>query len=271
MARLHMMLSVQYARMADTSNRLADDHTSGNANISVRQASWIAGVALLVMTPLAAYANFFVLESLITPGNAEQTARSILNAEGSFRFAIASIFLVAVLDLIVAWALYVVFKPVRSGIALIMAWFRVVFAGIFVVAISQLMSVVSILSTADSSSVFSTEQHYVQALLGINSFYDIWDGALIFVGLHLVILGYLVYKSGTVPSYESGYIPKVLGALLAIAGVGYVIDSFGQVLVTGYALEVAAFTFLGEVLLIFWLFIYGRRVSLDGEVAAGAN
>jgi hypothetical protein len=173
--------------------------------------------------------------------------------------------------LIVAWALYAVFKPVSSGIALLMAWFRVVFAGIFVVAISQLMGVVSILATTDSSSVFSTEQHYAQALLGINSFYDIWDGALIFVGLHLVILGYLVYKSGTVPSYKSGYIPKVLGVLLAIAGVGYVIDSFGQVLVADYAFEVAAFTFIGEVLLILWLFIYGRRVSLDGEVATGAN
>lgn len=257
--------------MADTKNRRPEDHNSVNATISVRQGSWIAGIALLVMTPLAAFANFFVLEDLITSGNAEQTANAILNAEGTFRFAIAGLFLVAVLDLIVAWALYAVFKPVSSGIALLMAWFRVVFAGIFVVAISQLMGVVSILSTIDSSSVFSTEQHYAQALLGINSFYDIWDGALIFVGLHLVILGYLVYKSGTVPSYKSGYIPKVLGVLLAIAGVGYVIDSFGQVLVADYAFEVAAFTFLGEVLLILWLFIYGRRVSLDGEATAGAN
>jgi hypothetical protein len=133
------------------------------------------------------------------------------------------------------------------------------------------MGVVSILSTADSSSAFSMEQHSAQAQLRINSFYDIWDGALIFIGIHLVILGYLLYKSGTTPSYESGYIPKVLGVLLAIAGVGYVIDSFGQVLVADYAFEVAVFTFLGEVLLIFWLFIYGRRVSLDAEVGAGAN
>jgi predicted anti-sigma-YlaC factor YlaD len=257
--------------MADAINRPSEDYHSDNANISVRRGSLIAGIALLVMTPLAAFANFFVLEDLITSGNAEQTASAILDAEGTFRFAIASLFLVAVLDLIVAWALYAVFKPVRSGIALLMAWFRVVFAGIFVVAISQLMGVVSILTTADSSSVFSTEQHYAQALLGINSFYDIWDGALIFVGLHLVILGYLLYKSGAVSSYKSGYIPRVLGVLLTVAGVGYVIDSFGRVLVTDYALEVAAFTFLGEVLLIFWLFIYGRRISLDEEVASGAN
>ena len=55
---------------------------------------------------------------------------------------------------------------------------------------------------------------------------------------------------------------KVLGVLLAIAGVGYVIDSFGRVLVAGYSFEIAGFTFLGEVLLIFCLFIYGWRISL---------
>lgn len=240
------------------------------ANRSVRRGSLIAGLALLVMTPLAAFANFGVLDALITSGGAAQTASAILNAEGTFRFAIASLFVVAVLDLTVAWALYAVFKPVSRGIALFMAWCRVVFAGIFMVAISQLTGVLSILTTAGADSAFSTEQHDVLALLGINAFYDIWDAALILVGLHLVLLGYLVYRSGAVPSYKSGHVPKVLGVLLAIAGVGYVIDSFGRVLVSGYSAEVATFTFVGEVLLIFWLFIYGRRIGL-GETTASVT
>jgi hypothetical protein len=238
-------------------------------NKSVRGGSLIAGIALLVMTPLAAFANFVVLESLITPGNAAQTATDVLEAEGTFRLAIASLFVVAVLDLIVAWALYTVFKPVSRNIALLMAWLRIVFAGVFMVAISQLVGALSILKGADG--VFSTEQHSVQALYGIDAFYDIWDAALILVGLHLVVLGYLVYKSGSLPSYTSGYVPTVLGVLLVIAGAGYVIDSFGRVLVAGYSFEVAAFTFVGEILLIFWLFIYGRRVGLDEETAAGAD
>jgi hypothetical protein len=220
------------------------------------------------MTPLAAFANFVVLETLITPGDAAQTASAILNAEWTFRVAIASLFAVAVLDLIVPWALYYVFKPVSSGAALLMAWFRIVIAGIFMVAIGQLAGVLSILNTAESTSVFTMEQHYAQALLGINAFYDVWDAALILVGLHLVVLGYLVYRSGAVPSYRSGYIPTVLGILLVIAGGGYVVGSFGRVLVAGYSFEVAAFTFIGEVLLIVWLLIYGRRVNLEGEAAA---
>jgi hypothetical protein len=262
--------------MAESTIRGSEGHNpdidrSEIVNKSVRRGSLVAGIALLVMMPLGAFANFAVLEGLINPGNAAQTASAILNSEDTFRFAIASLFAVAVLDLIVAWALYTVFKPVNSGIALLMAWFRAVYAGIFMVAISQLAGALSILNTADSVSVFSTEQHYAQALLGINAFDDIWAAALILVGLHLVILGYLMHRSGTVPSYKSGYIPKVLGVLLAIAGAGYVIDSFGRVLVAGYSFEVAAFTFIGEVLLIFWLFIYGRRISLDEEAMSVAD
>lgn len=223
------------------------------------------------MTPLAAFANFVVLDGLITPGNAAQTANAILNAEGMFRLGIASFFVVAVLDLAVAWALYAVFNPVSHGIALLMAWFRVVFAGIFVVAISQLIGVLSILTTTDSGSVFSMDQQYAQAMFGVNAFYNIWDGALILVGLHLVLLGYLLYSSGSIPSFKSGYVPKVLSVLLAIAGVGYVVDSFGRVLISGYSFEVAAFTFVGEVLLIIWLLVYGRRIRLGGDTDSVSN
>ncbi|WP_254544800.1 hypothetical protein [Halomarina pelagica] len=42
-------------------------------------------------------------------------------------------------------------------------------------------------------------------------------------------------------------------------------DSFGRVLFAGYTFEVAAFTFVGEVLLIIWLLVYGRRIRGDEE------
>ena len=49
----------------------------------------------------------------------------------------------------------------------------------------------------------------------------VMDGLLgIFFGLHLALLGYLIFKSG--------YIPRILGILLAIAGLGYLIDYLGK-------------------------------------------
>jgi hypothetical protein len=53
----------------------------------------------------------------------------------------------------------------------------------------------------------------------------------------------------------------IYSAGLALAGLGYAVDSFGIVLFAGYALEVAAFTFVGEVVLIFWLLLRGRRLT----------
>ena len=53
--------------------------------------------------------------------------------------------------------------------------------------------------------------------------------------------------------------PKIFGILLVIAGAGYLVDGFGAVLVQDYAISIGAFTFVGEVALIFWLLISGRR------------
>ena len=78
---------------------------------------------------------------------------------------------------------------------------------------------------------------------------------------------------GTIEGREElqAYLQGSLGVLLASAGSGYVVDSFGRVLFAGYSFDVAAFTFVGEVLLIIWLLIYGRQVSLDDEAASVAN
>jgi hypothetical protein len=59
----------------------------------------------------------------------------------------------------------------------------------------------------------------------------------------------------------SGDAPTVLGILLVVAGLGYAVDGFGALLFAGYDVNLAAFTFLGEVVLIFWLLLRGRRIT----------
>jgi hypothetical protein len=79
----------------------------------------------------------------------------------------------------------------------------------------------------------------------------IWDMGLILFGFHLLVLGYLVFKSG--------YVPKWLGVFLVLAGVRYTVDGFGKTLSPDYNLNIAQFTFVGEVLLIFWLLWRGFK------------
>jgi hypothetical protein len=222
---------------------------------AIRNASLTAGVGLLLMSVLAGFGYFAAVEGLVTPGDAAQTARDISASEGLFRLGIVSLFLVIALDVVVAWGLYRVFDPVSHGLSLLAAWLRIVFAGVFMVAISQLVGVPRLLGNEDYLAVFGADQLQAQALLRINAFTDIWDAGLFLFGLHLLVIGYLAYRSG--------YVPRLLGILLGIAGFGYVFDSLVAVLYPSPLIEVATFTFVGEFLLALWLVIRGRRLTLS--------
>ena len=90
-------------------------------------------------------------------------------------------------------------------------------------------------------------------MTSVNAFQDGWHVALVIFGLHLLVLGYLVFRSS--------YIPNGLGVLVMIAGLGYLIDSFGMILSNRYDANVAGVTFAGEVLLMGWLLWRGRRLQ----------
>jgi len=228
--------------------------TNRITDISLRQAAIIAGIGLLLMAIIAPFAEFSVRQGLIVPGDAATTAHNIMANEGLFRMAICVYLIVAMLDVVVAWALYVFLKPVNKSLSLLAAWFRVVYAGILTVVLVNFVTALQLLSSADYLSAFGTDQVYAQAMLFLNAFSDGWNIGLAIFGLHLLILGYLVFKL-------SGYMPKILGVLVMIAGLGYLIDSFGKLLSPTYDANIALFTFIGEVLLIFWLFFKGVRIS----------
>ena len=73
--------------------------------------------------------------------------------------------------------------------------------------------------------------------------------------------------------FRSVAFPKFLGALVVLAGAGYLADSFGAILVPDYSLTISVFTFLGEALLIVWLFklaIKGTRSPEGPRTIVGA-
>jgi hypothetical protein len=233
---------------------------STDAHQSMRNASMIAGVGILLIAALAGFANFVVLEGLVTSGDAARTAKHITESENLFRFGIVSMFVVVALDVVVAWALYHVFRPVSDGVSMLAAWFRLAYAAVFAIAIGQLPGVLRLLSKDHYLAGFSTEQMQAQALSGIDAFRDLWHVGLVLFGLHLLGLSYLAYRSG--------FAPKLLGVLLAVAGAGYVFDSVAEVLSRGSWPEVSAFTFVGEFLLALWLVIWGRRLWSSERIRA---
>jgi hypothetical protein len=80
--------------------------------------------------------------------------------------------------------------------------------------------------------------------------------ALLFFAVSLFFLGLLVWRSG--------FVPKVLGALVLLAGAGYLVDGFANVLLTNYAtyadvfaMVVFAPAIVGELAFALWLLVRG--------------
>jgi hypothetical protein len=224
-----------------------------SANWSIRTASITAGVALLLMSVVAIFGNVVVVDGLVTEGNATQTAADIMASAGLFRLGIASLVVVVALDVVVAWALYRVFSPVNKSLSMLAAALRLVYSGVLMVAIGQLLGVVRLLSDDGYRAVFGADQVNAQAMVGIAAFNDIWYVGQFLFGLHLLLIGYLAYRSG--------YVPRLLGALIAISGLGYAADSLGAVLSQGSWTDISAFTFIGEFLLALWLLTRARSIA----------
>jgi hypothetical protein len=211
------------------------------ADISRRAVALIAGIGLLVMAVLAPFAHFGVLQNLIVPADAVATVENITASEGLFRVAIAALLIVTFLDILLAWALYVLLRPVNAALALLVGWLRLAAPAVFAVALANLLDVAQLVGGSDGAAL-QPEQLHAQVMASIASFDNGWDMSLAIFGLHLLGLGYLLFRSA--------YFPRFLGVLVVIAGGGYLADSFTRILVPDFSL----FTFVGEALLIFWLF-----------------
>jgi Domain of unknown function (DUF4386) len=222
----------------------------------MRRAGLIAGLGLLVMSILAGVAMFGVLNRLVTEADPASTTSQILGALGTFRLAIIALFLIAVLDLVVAWALWVIFDPVKHVVALVAACCRGVYAAIFAVAISHLLAAARLLVDQQPEGLADRQLH-LEVLAEVERFYDIWSLGLGLFGFHLLLIGWL--------AFTSRFVPRFIGALVAIAGAGYLIDSLGSLLSATYTFEFASVTFIGEVVLMVWLLVFAAREPRDAR------
>jgi hypothetical protein len=246
------LAALEETRSRSASRPIASSDGPPTGDVSLRRAALIAGIGLLLMA-IVALSSGLTLDALVVDGNAAKTARNVFDHAQRLRFVAGGFVIVAVLDLVVAWALYVLLRPVNRSVAMLAAWLRVAYAAIFVTSVTSLFSAVRDATGADFVRAFPPRQLDAQVVTAVNAFKDGWNLALVIFGLHLLVLGYLVVKSS--------YIPSVLGVLLMIAAVGYLIDSAGGLLSTSYSANVAAFTFVGEVLLMGWLLWRGRSLQ----------
>lgn len=205
------------------------------------------------MVIAAPFAEFYAYGSLIVPGKAAETARNIMNNKMLFLTGIFSYLITFICDLLVAWALYVLLKPVNKSVSLLAALFRLVYTVIAVVALLNLITVLRFIDSADYLTVFEPDQLHARLMLSIEAFRNGWTIGFVFFSIHLGLLGYLVFRSG--------YIPGILGILLIINGLGYLINNLQPFLFPGYNMEILMVTFFGEVIFMLWLLIKGWKIQ----------
>jgi hypothetical protein len=207
---------------------------------SPRTAALVAGVGLAVMAVLGGFANFAAIVTLIVPGEAAQSARNITAAPALFWAGVASFVVVAILDILVAAALYVLLGPVNRRLSALAGWLRAGYALLLLAAVSRLVVGFTLIDDAEA------------ALPVLESFTTIWVLSLGLFGASLILVGYL--------GFRSGFMARVFGILLALAGAGYLADAIGMATTPGFTAVFAQVLFVGEVAIIFWLLIRGRRL-----------
>ena len=227
---------------------------------SFKTISRFAGLGYLVIFITGIVSNFAILENIIVPGDAAATSANIINQESLFRTGMLGFVIMVIFDLFLTWALYLLLKPVSRDLSLLSAWMRLVNVSIFAVALFHLFTILNISNNAAYLDVFDPQQLHAQIMLSLDDFNNTWLIGLIFFGLHLGVLGYLIVKSG--------YIPKFIGVLLFLASGGYLADSFAHILLSDYEKYKDLFSMIvivpgviGELSLTFWLLFKAGKLS----------
>jgi len=237
--------------------------TISDISESQQKAARVAGIAYLLTFALVVFVNFGIHDRLIV-SDAAQTARNIIAHESLFRIGIACDLLYCLGVVVLLTALYVILKPVSRGLALLAAFWRLVYALLWVIMTLYLFTALRLLNAADYLQVFEAEALQALAKLYLGSRFDIYYVGLLFYGLTSAACAYLFFKSR--------YLPKALAAFGVVASAWAAVCTLAFIISPAFAKVVNLWWFdtpLGifEIATGFWLLFKGLRTPRRAEPA----
>jgi hypothetical protein len=220
---------------------------------------WFArtgGALYLILIVLGSYLQM-VMGKVIVSGDAEKTAANLTALESMWRWGIAAecIALVCVTGL--AMIYFVLLRPVSRELNLLATFLRLVGIAIEATATLSLLSALFPLGNTAYLNAFTPEQLHTMAYLAIKSHGHSYGLALLFFGFTFLVHGHLISKSD--------YLPRVLGILIQVAGIGYLTNSLALYLAPTFqarifpAVLIPAFVAEGSLCL--WLLLKGVNVE----------
>jgi hypothetical protein len=228
---------------------------------SQRTAARVTAFAYLITFATVVYVHYGILWRLIT-NNAAETARNILAHEQFFRTGIAINVLYCAGIFVLLTALYVVLKPVNKGLALLAAFWWLVWAFMWLLMTLNLFDALRLLRGADALQAFNTEQLQALASFYLHSSFDRYYIGLLFWGLASTVCACLWFKSR--------YIPRALAAFGVLSSAFAVACSFALYINPNFDKIVGLGWFdspigLFDIALSFWLLFKGLKPSAAAE------
>ncbi|WP_165354478.1 DUF4386 domain-containing protein [Nocardioides glacieisoli] len=222
----------------------------GNSTRALRPRAVVrtAGVLYLVNATCGLFSEL-VRGRLVDVANPSGTAARIGDSEALFRIGIAADLVGVISGVGIAVLLYVLLRPVSRTLALGASSFLIVQCAILGMNLLHQVDAVMMLDPAGAAGSLPTSQRDALVAMSMDSHVHGYLIALVFGGVHLAILGYLVARAS--------YFPTWLGVLMIVAGAGYLTDSSWHLLVPAYdgaaSSAILAPTVMAEIATTVWL------------------
>ena len=225
---------------------------------SLKNTARLAGLLYLFLIITGVYGIMYIPSQIFVPGDTATTSKNILSNEFLFRTGAITDIISNTIFVFLVYVLYRLFKRVNEHQAkLMIALVLVQIPAVFIMEALNITSLMILKGEILKTFELSQKQDLAMLFLKINDY-----GTLtleMFWGLWLLPFGLLVYKSG--------FIPRILGILLLIAGIAYMIDSFISLLFPIYGVYVnqptLLFAAIGEISITLWLLIKGVKTQIQ--------
>lgn len=230
-------------------------HSTPDAGFSPQRYARLAGLLYLVIIIGGAFAELFVRQRLVVTNDAAATAANILANEQLFRWGLVAQLVPLLCNMVLAVIFYELLAVVNRRVAMSVVFFSLVGSAIEGADLVNHLAPLILLKRGPALGL-DAQLMQAQAYMTLNLQSIGFAVALTFFGCTCIARGVLIYRSR--------FLPRFIGAFLAIEGVCYLINSFGLFLAPAYAARVLAVLMvagLAEVVLCLWLLLRGVNVA----------
>src|ERR1043166_2787920 len=230
--------------------------------MNVQRYARVAGVLFLVSMVAGGFGEAYVPSKLIVSGDAAATVANLRNFDFLYRLGFAAFLIESLCDTALALVLYVLLKPVSKGLSLLAAFFGLMATATFAFAELFYFAPVVIMRGAGYLQSFTSDQLNSLSLLSLKFYGFAGMVFTAYYGIAWIVRACLMFRSG--------YLPRLLGVLMGVGGIGFLVRNFLLILAPASASDVLLMLmFPGGLIMTVWLLWKGVDVAKWKAVSGG--